>query len=634
MTSFSKTLALVCLAALLAGCGTEVSQSPQATATHPPKSAPATAPSSAIPPSPVPEVPMAQPVTTADASSRPMAAIQFLNTNLGYLAGSGQIWKTTDGGQQWTDIYDSGTANFRAIQFLDANVGWIWGYRTLMETSNGGKSWHVQHHSASPIVSLSMVSPQAGFAVIGTPSAPSGPGGPGNAFYETSNGGKSWHTVATPFHPLAVTFANAEDGWVVGDNHVWATSDGGHEWIPTLEMGSTVPMAATIRAQGHHLWVLLQGQSGMNQTSYTLFEKTAGKSWQVVLAKSTAGAGPAPDAPQGAAQGPELAPGPLAVLSGGTAYFAGESAAQNLGTTDIWSTANGGASWIKNPPLYGVNGMPGPDALSFVSPQDGWLVAGSGSTHVLRTTNGGSTWHQVFPAPTPVRGVSFVSPSRGYGLGLPGNPNAVLESTNKGASWGLVSSLPASGVWINDLAGAPQPAIVFTSATVGWLVRADRLWHTTDGGRLWVAVDLPSWTPNVALNAVSFFGQDGVVGSQASDTCWWTVNGGQTWQYDQHESAPQALTDINRLITTESHRVSQKVLSAGSFGSVAWLTFPDNAWALSTDGGSHWTLHSVPGSVNLGLPGALSFVNAQDGWMAGAGLYETANGGSQWEQVP
>lgn len=352
-----------------------------------------------------PRVPAGTPVTAAMAARTRMQAVDFLNARDGFLAGQGTVWATTDGGRQWSEVY-RGPADLRAVAFINARDGWAWGWHRLLATTDGGHHWQqVYQAGASPLVSMSWTGARTGYAVIGTPSAPPAPGGPGYALYRTVDGGRRWQRTDTPFHPLAVAFADGHSGWAVGDRRVWHTSDGGRIWMPSYRYGQEVPMAAEVRLGGpHSVWVELIGGSGMNQTPYTVLHRTPGGGWQVVAAVSTAGAGPAPDVPGHSPPGPGSFPGPLAVLGPDSAVLGGVCRACNLGVVDLWRTTNGGASWTRYPSVSGASGIPGPHALGFVNRRQGWLVDGAGFSQVLATTDGGATWRQIFPGVTPVQG--------------------------------------------------------------------------------------------------------------------------------------------------------------------------------------------------------------------------------------
>ncbi|WP_053959399.1 WD40/YVTN/BNR-like repeat-containing protein [Sulfobacillus thermosulfidooxidans] len=632
MKSPKMPLMALTLIISITGCGVSVNTTPSSSLPTS-RSSPSSSPSSKAPVTPTTSsaVHALQPISWATADQTRMQAIDFLSGSKGFLAGPGGIWETTDGGNTW-DSVSSSKANFWGIQFPNKQTGWVWSYHTLMATTDGGETWQIRDHSTSSFISVSFEGNHTGYAVMGTSSALLGNGGPGYGLYQTDDGGYHWHVLSTPFHPLAVAFRGRKLGWVAGDSRIWHTTDGGKQWQPIYIYGSTVPMAAHITVESpNSIWVILQGMSGMNQTSYTVIHYSPSTGWRVVAAKSTAGAGPAPDAPSSAPLAPELAPGPFAAVTGTTAFLGGVSAARNFGTTAIWSTSNGGQKWNTYPPIYGANGVPGYFALSFISPDKGWLVDGLDNTQVLSTNDGGRTWHQIFPPPDPVKSISFVSRHIGYGLGLPGHPNDIVMTKNGGNTWQVVGKLPLSSQWEFDGSGS---AMDFMNATTGWVVRQSHLFKTTNGGKTWSMVTLGGWAPKDGLTEVSFIGKHGVVGSPYANTCWWTANGGQTWNEDQHESFSQALTDINPAVNQEVQRVGQPLEIAGSHGEIVWIAFQDQSWALSGNDGALWTIHSFPNALGY-IWGDFGFTSATDGWLQSAPgtLYHTTNAGMSWVPV-
>ena len=80
--------------------------------------------------------------------------ITFTDQNTGWVCDiSGQIYKTTDGGDNWTNVADQPGTSFRCIAFLDDQHGFVgnlgpmgWVNQTsdptiMYETVNGGSTW-------------------------------------------------------------------------------------------------------------------------------------------------------------------------------------------------------------------------------------------------------------------------------------------------------------------------------------------------------------------------------------------------------------------------------------------------------------------------------------------------------------
>lgn len=618
MTLITKCLGVLATTFLVTGCG--VAATPAAPSGHSSTSTTPSAPKTVSPTATQSSVP----VTAQMAAESSMTAIDFTSQQTGWLAGSGQIWKTTHQGATWSRVYD-GSTDFRGIQFVGQESGWVWGYHRIVRTTNEGRTWTRIFKEPHTIITVNMTSATNGYAVFAHASA-------STALYGTEDGGQHWARIPTPFTPLTVAFFNTQIGWAVSHHKIWKTVDAGKTWTASDTLVSPLPQSAKIRVGGATVWVQLLGGSGMSQTSYTVLSHVVGQGWIVRAAKSTAGAGPAPDVTGSAPNAPGLDPGPLLAVNSNTAYLAGEIPAAGLGTTAVWTTTNQGKTWAQEPEIYGLNGIPGPRALSFTSPHVGWLVGGAGNTTVFRTVDGGATWRQIFPPePTPVQSVTFVNSHHGYGLGEPGHPNAVMASQDGGQQWSQIATLPTAHSWQTAVA---RQSMAFTSAQSGWIVRNDQLWHTKDGGTQWSLVSLPGFSSTDSLSVIAFIGNNGVVGSPYSNTAWWTTNQGASWHQTQHESLGHVLATMNPNLNREANRLGQPIFVAGSHGSLVWIVFQNQRWALSTNGGSSWTTHNFPSNI-LTTVGTVNFVSAHDGWFETAGsiLYSTTNGGKHWTRV-
>jgi hypothetical protein len=137
-------------------------------------------------------------------------------------------------------------------------------------------------------------------------------------------------------------------GWAVTQSakalEVKTTLDGGQTWqnVMTRKLFSSLN-GILIRSNGaDDAWIECIGDSGMTQTSYSLFHtKDGGKQWQTVIANSTAGGGPAPGFPTDYNKGPintGSKPGALYVVNPDVAYMGGQCPACDKPNTIGWTT--------------------------------------------------------------------------------------------------------------------------------------------------------------------------------------------------------------------------------------------------------------------------------------------------------
>lgn len=163
----------------------------------------------------------------------------------------GVVWRTTDGGNNWTQNSPSSNTFFlHSIQFLDANFGVVTGCSlavifpvgAIYYTNNGGVSWTPASVSGITFLRIFMglhfPDSQHGYAVA-----------TGGRIYITNNGGLDWNEQELPdtTHPYEqVFFLDSLTGWVVGGTSdtityiaekgvIVKTTDGGNSWTTQLE---------------------------------------------------------------------------------------------------------------------------------------------------------------------------------------------------------------------------------------------------------------------------------------------------------------------------------------------------------------------------------------------------------------
>ena len=153
--------------------------------------------------------------------------IAFTNDVTGYLAGSISLYKTTNGGTNWSKVYNS-TSNeiFTDIVFTNSNTGYAVGsYGRQMKTTNAGANWTASTISSSGTIlsSLCFVNETTGYAV-----------GDNNAAVRTTNAGLNWTamSVASPFVNLSdVFFTDNNNGYISCNTGIYRTTNGGNNWF-------------------------------------------------------------------------------------------------------------------------------------------------------------------------------------------------------------------------------------------------------------------------------------------------------------------------------------------------------------------------------------------------------------------
>jgi hypothetical protein len=134
---------------------------------------------------------------------------------------------------QWfklPDLPDSGRVY--KMQFVNPNTGWISTstfylpfYRTFMKTTNGGQNWNRVQNTGQVFI-FYFFNDSLGFGIDWT----------GSNFSKTTNGGLNWNTIYTTGNGYGdMFFVNKDTGWTCGTEGIfggiWRTNDGGFNWV-------------------------------------------------------------------------------------------------------------------------------------------------------------------------------------------------------------------------------------------------------------------------------------------------------------------------------------------------------------------------------------------------------------------
>ncbi len=330
-----------------------------------------------------------------------LAAVQFVDSGHGWVAGAGRIMATSDGGGSWTRQY-TGHANLDQVDFIDRQHGWAAGGDTLLRTTDGGGSWTaLAEPCQGELNSVHFVSPTVGYAVAAAPGDQAG--GPytdavGGSLVRTGDGGATWSAVpSAPANPQSACFANADDGYLGTPARIWRTTDGGGHWTLALtEPGASVnvktadtPEIQCAGASG--LWVLFLGQgAATGHAPYLAYASQDGHEWHGVLEEQFTESALRPGVKL--PEGPGSYPGPVSAIDPGTAVFVGYTPPLGYGVAPVMLASDNGYSLSKEGDVGTINE---PMAAAFLSRDQGWVVGENLKTNafsVEATSNAGRTW--------------------------------------------------------------------------------------------------------------------------------------------------------------------------------------------------------------------------------------------------
>lgn len=174
-----------------------------------------------------------------------MRDVDFVSESVGYIAGSGSILKTIDGGTIWVAQTSPVGANYQGVSFVNSSTGTMVGTGgRIIRTTDGGANWALQTSGTTQTLrNVRMLGPDTVVAV-----------GFGGWILRTTNGGTNWSTVRSGSYALhGVAFSPSRDtGYAVGDlGTILRTTDKGASW-DSLTSGTTVPLLSARFADGRN----------------------------------------------------------------------------------------------------------------------------------------------------------------------------------------------------------------------------------------------------------------------------------------------------------------------------------------------------------------------------------------------
>jgi photosystem II stability/assembly factor-like uncharacterized protein len=262
----------------------------------------------------------------------------------------------------------------------------------------------------------------------------------------------------------------------------------------------------------------------------------------------------------------------------------------------ILKTTDGGLTWRST---LQSNVIPS-DFLTITFVNDTLGFATRQHNYVYETTDAGETWHESESPVDAIYDIFFVNKDVGYTTGEYG---AVHKTEDGGASW----------EWAGFLDGRYDASsmfgLYFFDENKGFAVGfRGRIMKTQDGGQTWEPYAL---TYN-NINDIIF--PSSSIGYALGDRVYKTSDQGNTW------------TPLNNDKVDETWYYQRGYFLSDLKGFVTASNYYGTRILRTDDGGETWTDTSAPGTV-------LSFVDDQNGFCGGNGIYKTANGGTDWQYV-
>ena len=215
---------------------------------------------------------------------------------------NGVFAKTSDSGKTWYSSVVQKGFHAESIYFVDTNVGYISGYDDVYKTIDGGKTWKLLNipNTTTSIWGCYVLGKNNVWVATGNCSSALGK----QSIYKSVNGGNTWNEFAASMQNTHFTDLKMYDsnglGYAVSSGYIWQTLDGGITWkilnkTPEIRWSSNfseyrnwhedinmfnesilIPMSAGC-----------SGSSGGTNVGALGFSRNLGKTWKSFITKGS-----------------------------------------------------------------------------------------------------------------------------------------------------------------------------------------------------------------------------------------------------------------------------------------------------------------------------------------------------------
>ena len=396
--------------------------------------------------------------------------VEFVDANIGYIGSEGQflnhsgnISKTTDGGETWNSTtlwrpvqiesskhpVEDNTFDvqrgIRSIYFRDANNGYAVGgtrdgwWRSIFATTDAGATWQKKYgySEQTGLLSVFVNSAGQGLAV-----------GYSGIIYKTKADGSSWTQILSGNNNLyysgdwitSVFMINDTMGWAAGYRKgIWyypiilKTTNGGKIWETSSEFGESFIRSTT------NIFFINENIGWVTYYDRASFKTTdGGNNWF----------------PVGNA--------------GNEKYFINQDTGwATYAPLGIFKSTDGGSTWLQKCNISC-------NSIYFSDTNNGWAVGTGGS--LLKSTDGGESWtSKASGTTTNLNSVHFFNSNIGTCVG---NSGVILLTTDAGENW--VTQSTGTSANLNT--------VFLTNVSTFWIAGSNgTIINSTDLGNTWTS---------------------------------------------------------------------------------------------------------------------------------------------------
>ncbi len=237
-------------------------------------------------------------------STKDIIVIHFLNEDIGFIASAKIIYKTSDGGKTWTEVFQisdkylaESNFSFRKIQFVSDKVGWISGslfgildhVGQIFSTTDGGDNWNLQKNGGDLLKEFDFIDELNGWTIEGSVDYQN------SVIVKTNDAGKTWKEIKK-FDGRSIgylDFLNEKQAYMASDD-LYKTNDGGLNWInittPELETEDVIWEEITV-TDTSNIWLILKYrlEDGTWSNTKLFHSSNSGFDWQEQIISANSG---------------------------------------------------------------------------------------------------------------------------------------------------------------------------------------------------------------------------------------------------------------------------------------------------------------------------------------------------------
>ena len=157
--------------------------------------------------------------------------IDFVNKDIGWILGYNYqfdiLYKTTDSGNTWAEVYRDQLTNneySNKLFFINKYIGWAVRSGKILKTTNGGVDWDLQYNSTYYLHDIIFKDSLIGLAV-------------GTGLLKTTDGGINWENKTSPIQRITgIKISSPDTIFIVGygrssNGFIYKSTDFGNNWI-------------------------------------------------------------------------------------------------------------------------------------------------------------------------------------------------------------------------------------------------------------------------------------------------------------------------------------------------------------------------------------------------------------------